>query len=186
MLTVRKVLGHEYKKYRDHLKALDSDSKIMRFAYHVSDEMIDKLCDKWEADHERNILFCVENDKLEFIGIGHIALQDGMELAFSVLKEYRGQGIGDRLMKRCIQYCRTHNILKGCMVCLSSNAVIKHLCLKHGIHIHNEHGETMAEVELDHPSITTFVSEATDSNLAVMDYLGKRMVKPWPFLPEKT
>ena len=105
-----------------------------------------------------------------------------MELAFSVHKEYRGHGIGSMLMKRCIQYCRTHNILKGCMVCLSSNAVIKHLCIKHGIHIHNEQGETLADVELDSPNITTFINEATDRNLAVMDYLGKRIAKPLDLL----
>jgi GNAT superfamily N-acetyltransferase len=175
--TVRRVLEHEYSKYRKHLKALDSESKHLRFGYVVQDEMLDTLCDQWEADHKHNILFCIEDDALDFIAVGHIALQNDMELAFSVLKEYQGQGLGSLLMKRVIQWCRTHDHLKGCMVCLSSNAAIKHLCLKHGIHIHSEHGETMADIELDSPSITTFITEATDSNLAVMDYLGKRMTK---------
>jgi hypothetical protein len=39
------------------------------------------------------------------------------------------------------------------------------------------HGETLADIELDSPKLDTFVSEATDSNLAVIDYLGKRMPK---------
>jgi len=176
--TVRKVLAHEYSKYRKHLKSLDSESKMMRFANPVSDEVIDTLCDKWEKDHENNILFCIENDDLDFVAVGHIAFQDEqMELAFSVLKSHQQQGMGSLLMKRVIQWCRTHGSLKGCMVCLSSNAAIKHLCLKHGIHIHSEHGETLADIELDSPNITTFITEATDSNLAVMDYLGKRMPK---------
>ena len=174
---VRRVLDHEYPKYRKHLKALDRDSKTLRFANPLSDEVIDMLCDKWERDHARNVLFCIENDSLEFVAVGHIALYDEMELAFSVLKEYQGQGMGSLLMKRVIQWCRTNCKLKGNMVCLSTNAAIKHLCLKHGIHIHNDHGETLADIELDSPSITTFISEATDSNLATMDYLGKRMPK---------
>jgi hypothetical protein len=41
----------------------------------------------------------------------------------------------------------------------------------------NDHGETMADIELDSPNITTYFTEATDSNLAVIDYLGKRMPK---------
>lgn len=176
--TVRRVLPHEYSKYRKHLKALDMDSRTLRFANPVSDEVIDTLCDKWEGDHEHNILFCIENNDLEFVAIGHIAIEDsGMELAFSVLKEYQGQGMGNYLMKRCIQWCRTHGFLKGCMVCLSTNQVIKHLCIKYGIHIESEHGETLADIELDHPSMQTYWTEATDSNLAVMDYLGKRMPK---------
>jgi len=64
------------------------------------------------------------------------------------------------------------------MVCLSTNAAIKHLCLKHGIHIHSDQGETLADIELDHPDVLTYVSEATDSNLAVVDYLSKRITKP--------
>jgi GNAT superfamily N-acetyltransferase len=172
------VLPHEYAKYRKHLKGLDPASKHMRFGYVVSDEIIDQLCAKFETNVENNILFCIENDDLDFIGIGHIAFQDDqMELAFSVLKGYQGQGMGNHLMKRVIQWCRTHGNLKGCMVCLSSNAAIKHLCLKYGIHIQSEHGETLADIELDSPNITTYLTEATDSNLAVMDYLGKRMPK---------
>ena len=175
--TVRRVLPHEYPKYRKHLKALDADSKYLRFGHHIQDEMIDQLCAQFEAEPEKNILFCIENDDLDFIAVGHIAIQSEMELAFSVLKGYQGQGMGNHLFKRVIQWCRTHNKLKGCMVCLSHNSVIKHLCLKYGIHLTNDGGETLAEVELDSPNITTYLTEATDSNLAVIDYLGKRMPK---------
>lgn len=175
--TVRRVLEHEYPKYRKHLKSLSTESKHLRFGYIIQDEMIDKLCDQWEKDHEHNILFCIEDNDLDFIAIGHIAIQEEMELAFSVLDGFQGQGIGNLLFKRVIQWCRTHGFLKGCMVCLTSNQVIKHLCTKYGIHMKSERGETLAGIELDHPSLTTFVTEATDSNLAVMDYLGKRMPK---------
>jgi len=179
--AVRRVLPHEYSKYRKHLKALDEASKYLRFGYHVQDEIIDKLCAKFESEPEKNILFAIENDDLDFIAVGHIALQDEMELAFSVLKGYQGQGMGSLLMKRVIQWCRTQGKLKGCMVCLSTNSVIKHLCTKHGIHMQNDHGETLADIELDSPNITTYINEAADVNLAVVDYMGKRMAKPWAF-----
>lgn len=180
-MAVRLVLPHEYGKYRTHLKALDTESKTLRFGVPVTNEAIDALCDKIEENKDEHILFCVENDLLEFVAVGHIAKGNETELAFSVWKQHQGQGLGSALMKRVIQYCRTHGILKGCMVCLSHNQAIKHLCTKHGIKIHSEHGETLADVELEQPSITTFVSEATDANLGVMDYVGKRMPKPWTF-----
>lgn len=179
MHTVRRVLPHEYEKYRTHLQALDAESKTLRFANPASDYVIDQLCDKWFADIESHILFAIENDKLELVAVCHIALDETMELAFSVLKEYQGQGMGDKLMTRGIQYCRTHDLLHGSMICLSTNAVIKHLCIKHGIHIHSEHGETMADIDLDSPTVTTFIKEAADSNLAIMDYVGKRALLPW-------
>lgn len=182
--TVRRVLPHEYPKYRKHLKALDRDSKTLRFANPLTDEVIDSLCDKWEKDHEHNILFAIENDDLDFIGVAHIAIdeQHNMELAFSVLKGYQGQGMGNHLMKRAIQWCRTHNFLHGSMVCLSTNSVIKHLCTKYGIKMESEYGETQASIRLDHPSLTTYVDEATSSNLAVMDYFGKRFARPLELL----
>jgi GNAT superfamily N-acetyltransferase len=143
----------------------------------IQDEMIDQLCATFEADPRKNILFCIEDDNLEFVAVGHIALRDGMELAFSVLKSHQGQGLGNLLFKRTIQWCRTHDKLKGCMVCLSHNSVIRHLCTKYGIHLKSDQGETLAEVELDSPNITTYIAEAADNNLAVADYLGKRMPK---------
>jgi GNAT superfamily N-acetyltransferase len=161
---------------------LDEASKYLRFGYHIQDEMIDKLCAQFEAEPEKNVLFAIENDDLDFIAIGHIAVQGEMELAFSVLKGYQGQGMGSLLMKRVIQWCRIHNKLKGCMVCLSTNQVIRHLCAKHSIHMTNDHGETLADIELDSPNITTYITEATDSNLAVVDYLGKRFARPFAML----
>lgn len=180
-MTVRLVLPHEYGRYRTHLKSLDTESKTLRFGVPMTNEAIDALCDKIEAEKDKHILFCVENELLEFIAVGHIARFEEVELAFSVWKKHQGQGLGDALMKRVIQYCRTHGILKGCMVCLSHNLAIKHLCNKHGIRIHSEHGETLADIELAHPNIVTYMSEAADSNLAVMDYVGKRLPKPWSF-----
>jgi len=181
MSTVRRLLIAEYPKYRAHLKALDEDSKLLRFGHRVTDEVIDHLCNGIEKDAIHHILFCIENEQLEIVAVGHIATRDGMELAFSVHKAYQGKGLGSKLMTRCIQYCRTHGILKGCMVCLSSNAVIKHLCIKNGIHIHTDHGETMADLELDRPDVSTYVTEQCASNLAMFDYMSKRTMLPWSF-----
>ena len=180
--TVRRVLPHEYAKYRTHLKSLDTESKVLRFGYTVSDYILDALCDKFEANPDKHILFCIENAQLEFVAIGHISLEGEMELAFSVLKEYQGQGMGNKLITRCIQYCRTHNVLKGCMVCLSTNNRIRHLCSKYGITMENQMGETLATIELPHADVYTYVEEATSSNLAVIDYLSKRIAKPLAFL----
>ena len=92
MSTVRRLLIQEYPKYRAHLKALDEDSKLLRFGHRVTDEVIDHLCDGIEKDSIHHILFCIENEALDIVAVGHIATKDGMELAFSVFKEYQGQG----------------------------------------------------------------------------------------------
>lgn len=179
--VVRQVLPHEHVKYREHLFALDADSRLLRFGFIVTDDMLDKICDSFEVNHSEHALFCIENADLEFIAVGHIAIKGEMELAFSVLKAYQGQGMGDLLMRRCIQWCRTHNILKGCMVCFTHNYAIRHLCAKHGIQFHSEHGESVARIKLEHAGLDTYISEITDSNFAVFDYFGKRLTISWAF-----
>lgn len=176
--TVRRLLAHEYPKYRQHLKSLDANSRHLRFGVTMRDEVIDSLCDGIENDTEHHVLFGIENNDLELVAVGHIALGGTMELAFSVLKQYQGQGMGSSLMKRCIQWCRTHCILEGMMVCLSHNSVIKHLCTKYGIHMTSEHGETLADIRLDPAGADTYFEEAVDSNLAAIDWLAKRAFRP--------
>lgn len=175
--TVRRVLPHEYSKYAEHLKALDEDSKYLRFGSHVKDQVIDRLCGDMAQHQSCHVLFAIEDNDFNFIAVGHVALIGEMELAFSVLPQHQRAGLGSRVMKRVISWCRTHGHLKGCMVCLTHNAAIQHLCRKHGIRVHSSQGETLADIELDNPGITTYLAEATDSNLAVMDYVGKRMLR---------
>ena len=182
MHIVRRVLSSEYGKYRTHLKALDTDSRILRFAAPVTDDVIDSICDKIESDPQHHVLFAVEDENLDFIAVGHIAVFDDMELAFSVLKEHRGKGIGNQLMKRVIQHCRVNGYLKGFMVCLPHNSAIKHLCKKYGIGVHTEYGESMGDVELAKPDVVTYINEATSYNLGVYDYMSKRTLLPWTIL----
>ena len=178
--TVRRVLSDELPKYRAHLLALDTDSKCLRFGYPIKDEMIHGFCDRIEKNPEQHQLFAVENSTLDFVAVGHVAISNlDMELAFSVLEEYQGKGLGQKLMKRSIQWCRLNGHLTGCMVCLSRNTTIKHMCVKHGIHIHTEDGETLGDISLDEPSMNTYLKEASDTNQAIMDYITKRVRLPW-------
>lgn len=182
MFIVRKVLPIEYHKYRTHLKALDESSRILRFGAPVTDAVIDHLCDKIELDSHRHTLFAIENANLEFVAVGHVAEFKDMEMAFSVLDDYQGQGMGEALMARVIQHCRTMGHLKGFMVCLPHNNAIKHLCQKHGIKIHTEYGETTADVELPAADVTTYIGEAGSRNLGIYDFLSKRAMLPWTLL----
>ena len=175
MIIVRRVLPTEYHKYRTHLLSLDENSRYMRFGYRAPDTAINKMCDTVEADQSAHVLYCIENEKLEFAGVAHIATEgDSTELAFSVLKEYQGRGYGSALMERAILHCRTRNISKSHLVCLQTNKAIKRLCTKYGIAVKNECGESIGAVEFNKPEFDTFISEMAASNLAIVDYFSKR------------
>ena len=177
MHTIYKLDPSDYNRYKLHLLCLDEESKYMRFGYHIRTEQIQALCKKWQERSEQHVIFAIENDDLEIVGVGHISLEDDpAELAFSVLKEYQGQGMGDALMKRTIEYCQNHGIKTGCMVCLNSNDKIKKLARKHGILVRNEQ-EASAKIEIPEPSPYSIWSEAVHNSLARIDHLGKTQRK---------
>lgn len=170
---VYRLQPSEYNRYRRHLLALDEYSRYLRFGYQISDELINQLCDKFESNTKEHKIFVIENDDLDVVGAGHISLEGNeLELAFSVLKPYQGQGMGSSLMGRCVEWCQNRGIKGGCMVCLSSNTAIKKLAGKHGILI-NDGGETLADIKIPEPTPSSIMHEVVDSNLARFDHLGK-------------
>jgi GNAT superfamily N-acetyltransferase len=164
---------HEYNRYRAHLLALDDESKYLRFGYQIQEESINALCDKFEENFQSHRVFVIENEELEVVGAGHISLQDRpIELAFSVLKPYQGKGLGYSLMSRVVEWCQNRGVKTGCMVCLKQNAAIKKLAAKHGILV-NEGGEVMADIQIPDANAMSIMHEATVSNMAKFDHLGK-------------
>jgi GNAT superfamily N-acetyltransferase len=173
MHLVYKLRPEEYHRYRIHLLALDETSRYTRFGFMIKDEIINQLCDKFEANPQEHKVFVIEDADLNVIAAGHIALEGGTtELAFSVLKEYRQQGMGSSLMSRTIEWCQNRNIQGGCMVCLSSNIAIKKLASKHGLLI-NDGGETLANITIPDPTPVSIMHEVVDSSMARADHMGK-------------
>lgn len=171
--TIYKLEKSEFHRYKLHLLSLDEESRYMRFGYHIKTEQIRDLCNKWRDNADKHIIFAIENSDLEVVGIAHVSLEDTpAELAFSVLKECQGQGMGDALMKRAIEYCQNHGIKTGCMVCLGSNDKIKGLARKHGIKLQTSHGETVADIELEPATPLSVMHEAYVSQLAAFEHFS--------------
>jgi GNAT superfamily N-acetyltransferase len=177
MHLVYRLRPDEYYKYRKHLLYLDEESRYTRFGFMIKDETIEQLCDKFESNTKEHKIFAIEDEELDIVAAGHISLEGGeTELAFSVLKEYRKQGMGSSLMKRTIEWCQNRNIKGGCMVCLSTNVAIKRLAGKHGVLI-NEGGETLANIIIPEPTPTSVMHEVVDSSMARLDHAGKMQRK---------
>lgn len=158
--------------------SLDEESRYLRFGFHIKNETIESLINRWRSNPDLHKIFAIENDDLEVVAVGHISIEDGpAELAFSVLKQYQKQGMGDALMKRTVEYCQNHGIKTGCMVCLTSNNAIKKLARKHNIMVHNEAGEAVAQVEMPEPNPMSIWHEYVEDNIARLDRLGKAQRK---------
>jgi GNAT superfamily N-acetyltransferase len=135
------------------------------------------VCNRVECNPLKHKIFVIEDDNCDVVAAGHISLEDDpVELAFSVLKEKQGQGMGNALMARCIEWCQNRNIETGCMVCLSRNAAIKKLALKHGILI-KEAGDAEATLAIPRLNAGSVMHEIAEDNLAMFDHMGKAQRK---------
>jgi len=178
MHTVYKLLSGDFSRYRTHLLLLDEESRYMRFGFFIKNETIMDLCKKWEANFDKHVVFGIENDDLDFIGIAHISLEDEVaELAFSVIKGYQRHGYGSALMVRAIEYCQNHNIKQGSMVCLSHNEPIKKLARKHNVLVNTANGDSDAEIVIPAPSAISVWKEYWVEHLSKLDHLGKTQKK---------
>lgn len=175
--SVYRLQPNEYKKYRKHLMSLEQEGRYTRFGYAINDTQINRLCDRFEKNTKEHIIFVIENDDLEVIAAGHISLEGGYtELAFSVLKEYRKQKMGEALIERCIQWCQNRNIKKGNMVCLSSNIAIKRLASKHGL-LETDGPESFANIEIPNSNPYSYMNEMVDNHLSNFSHYGKLQKK---------
>jgi len=163
----------EYERYRDHLLALDSNSRYLRFGYQISDENIHALCDRIESEPAKHQIFVIDDRNLNVLAAGHVSVAGAeTELAFSVLKEHQGQGMGSALMKRCISWCQNRGIRHGNMVCLATNTAIRKLASRHGVLV-NDRGEVTADLAIPESDISSIFDEFVDRNIASLDHLGK-------------
>lgn len=172
--TIYRLPAGEFYRYRTHLLSLDEESRYMRFGFHIKNETINQLCEKWELSADKHKVFVIENDNMEVVAVGHVSLEDDIpELAFSVFKECQGRGMGDALMKRTIEYCQNRGIKLGCMVCLMSNDKIKRLARKHGIMVKTQDGDTHGAIEIPSPTPVSVWHEYMEDSFGRLDHLGK-------------
>ena len=176
--TIYKLPAHEFNRYRTHLLSLDEESRYMRFGFHIRDEVINQLCDKWALAPHNHKIFAIEDDNLDIVGVAHVSLEDDIpELAFSVFKEHQGKGMGDALMKRAVEYCQNKGIKHGCMVCLGVNDKIKNLARKNNVLVTTEYGDSVGEIEIPNPTPASYWKEYVEDNLGNISHLGKAQRK---------
>lgn len=172
---IYKLPKNELYRYRAHLLSLDDESRYMRFGFHIKNEVINQLCDKWELDSHNHTVFAIENEKMEVVAVAHVSLESEVpELAFSVFKECQHQGMGDALMKRAIEYCQNKGIKHGYMVCLPTNNKIKGLARKNGVLIHTEDGDCEGDITIPEPTPLSIWHEYFEDGIGKLDHLGKK------------
>lgn len=168
MITTRFLSEQEYPQYASWVKKLDSDTRSTYFGIPYTDEQIDNLVTRI-VDQTNQHHFLVAEFKGKWIGTIHIAETSDSEVEFGFIvdEEHRGHGIADRMMQEAIVWARNRGYSALYMHCLSRNTPIKRLCIKHGMALETEYGETETKLPLQPPDVTSLTAEIVNRNRQV-------------------
>ncbi len=140
-------------------------------------------------------MFGVYGDKLELIGVAHLAPSGGAaELGISVLRGHRGRGVGTAIFSRAIAHARNLNLDGVFVHFLTENLVVRHLARKLGLISVTRGTDSEASIALSPGNAGTVWSEWLDDCVALYDYSLKSQVellktqrlKPKSNLPQPT
>jgi RimJ/RimL family protein N-acetyltransferase len=150
MITYRLLRDSELLKYAMFLKQRNSDSLNLYFGHAMRHEMIDHLVDGMVAEPHLHHVVVAEDIDEEIVGTVHIARMNDHEVEFGVMvaEAYRGKGIASGMMDYAMTWARNRGFRDLYMHCLSYNAPIKHLVLKHGLAISRDGIESDARVTM--------------------------------------
>lgn len=168
MITTRFLAENEYQDYASWVKKLNDETRATYFGIKFTDEQIDNLVNGIVAKSDKHF-FLVAEFKGKWIGTVHIAetVPGEVELGFIVDEEHRGNGIADRLMKEAVIWSRNRGYDTLYMHCLSWNTPIKRLCVKHGMELTTEYGETETKLRIPPPDLASLTEEVINRNRQV-------------------
>jgi RimJ/RimL family protein N-acetyltransferase len=155
-----------------HFVALSPEDRRLRFGSALNDESIERYIDR--IDFARDDVFAVVNDRLELVGVAHLAFSDDTaEFGVSVLSTHRGKGIGSALLARAHERARNRFVRKLFVHCLAENQAMLHLARKAQMEVVIEYGDADAVLELPRADTASLADELVHNQVALFDYALK-------------
>ena len=160
MSTTRFLAVSEYHTYGDWMKSQDLETLNTYFGFAVNSEYVDRLV-KTIVDNPKAHHFLVAEDDGTLVGVIHIAESaiDEVEFGVTVAKSRRKQGIADTMISQAILWARNRGYHSLYMHCVTWNTPIKRLCMKHGLIVKSEYGESETKMTLPPPDLVSFGQE---------------------------
>lgn len=180
MYTIKRLLPFQASLVSDHFKRLDEQSIYDRFCTAANVDFINRYT--LQIDFSNSGIFGIFDDNVELIGVGECVVNKNntsdAEVAFSIELSHQGKGLGNRLMKKLIQFAKANHIENLNMYCMRNNKKSLHLAKKYGINLTHERDEVYAKIGL--PQTTVYVQqsyELVDELVASLEIVQKNNLK---------
>lgn len=162
MITSRFLVPSEYPEYGSWMKSQSIPSRNIFFGYQASDENIDDLVAGIVANPDDHH-FLVLEDHGQWVGTLHLAKtgKNDIEFGFMLAQDYRGRGLGDRLMDEGLTWARNRGYNEVFLHCVANNKPVQFLCHKHGLEVTTEYGESETKAKLPPADLISITKEVT-------------------------
>lgn len=184
MVPIRSIGPSQRARILEHLLALDTDDRYLRFGYLATDEQIRQYVE--HIDFERDDVFGIFNRKLKLIAMAHLALGVGgdggecdacAEFGVSVARSARGRGFGTRLFERAVMHARNEGVKLLFIQALSENEAMLRIARRAGACVETHGAETEAYLRLPDATLDTRLSEMVHDSFAETDFQLKQQAK---------
>lgn len=182
MYTIKRLSEIYKPKLLEHLSRLDLQSVYDRFCIAANKEFLERYTN--QINFRTSGIYGVFDQELKMIGLGECVIYKEnikeAEVAFSIEREHQGKGLGNKLMKKLIQFAKANNIDKLNMYCLKTNTKSLHLAKKYGLNLTYEKDEVAAIINMPtSPSIVHQSYEVADEIIASIEIAHKTNSKLW-------
>lgn len=173
--TIKRIDEQYQDAVLEHFIKLDKESIYNRFCIAMNDYSLENYVK--QIDY-KNAYFAVFDDDLNIVGLGECVREkspsNSAEVAFSVLKEYQGQGLGNKILGRIVRYAQANNIDTLNMFCLRTNQKVVHLAKKFGLKVSISEGENIAVLDNMKKNDFSPINELVEETIASFEMVNKK------------
>lgn len=175
--TIKRIDSQYQDAVLEHFMRLDKESRYNRFCISMNDYALENYVK--QIDY-KNAYFAVFDDELKIVGLGECVREKSSktpnvaEVAFSVLKEYQGQGLGNKILGRIVRYAQANNIDTLNMFCLRTNQKVVHLAKKFGLKVSISEGENIATLDNMQANEFSPINELVEETIASFELVNKK------------
>jgi GNAT superfamily N-acetyltransferase len=176
-VPIRSLAERHRDRIHDHLVALETQDRYLRFGYPAGDEQLARYVES--LDFARDELFGIFNRRLQLVGMAHLALDPALhregrpamaEFGVSVLGKARGRGFGARLFDHAVLRARNRGVETLLIHALSENTAMLRIARTAGATVERDGTETEAWLKLPPDTLVTQVGELVEDQAAELDY----------------
>ncbi|GAB4402071.1 MAG: hypothetical protein OHK0053_25650 [Microscillaceae bacterium] len=152
-ILIKKITHQEREAYTRHLLRMGAEDRYLRFGRQVKDAFIEQYIA--QTNFETDVIFGIFDAELDIIASIHLIIhhnQEGIktaEVALSVDKPHRGQGLAQKLAERALLWCESHQIGLLDLQWLTHNPAVSKMVRRFGGKIEGKTLEYDAHIPLE-------------------------------------